>query len=85
MNCDECAGKVRKLDKKIGGWACIALGLFAGLRLDPNLSIKFAGSAFFWLILFIVPGVLLIRSKPRYNFWCQSCKKMVSVKEAENK
>lgn len=82
MNCTECDGKVRRLDKRIGGLACFALALLMGLRLDPELSFRFAGSMFFWLILFIVPGMLLLLSKPRYNFWCSSCKKMVSPRPA---
>jgi hypothetical protein len=83
MNCTECNGKVRKLDKKAGGWICIALGLMAGLRLDPDWSLRFAGSAYLWLIIFVVPGFMLLRAKPRYNYWCSHCKKMVSAKKIE--
>ena len=64
MNCSECNRKVRKLDKKVGGWICIALGLMTGLRLDPDWSLRFAGSAYLWLIIFVVPGFMLLRAKP---------------------
>ncbi|GEM_PF-3846247 len=82
MVCDKCSSKVRKHDKRIAGWLCIIIGVYSGLKLSPTLSFKFAGSLYLWFILFIVPGVLLVISKPRYNYWCSKCKRMVSVKES---
>ncbi|CCH48585.1 protein of unknown function [Pseudodesulfovibrio piezophilus C1TLV30] len=36
MNCTECDGKIHKLDKRIGGLVCIALGLVTSLSVSMD-------------------------------------------------
>ncbi len=85
MNCSECDGKIKKLDKKLAGWILIALAVLTSLQLNPTLSFKFGLSTYLWLVIYMVPALMLLRSKPRYNYWCSNCKRMVSPKETENK
>ncbi|WP_419785750.1 hypothetical protein [Pseudodesulfovibrio sp.] len=55
-----------------------------GLQLKPAWSAWFAGSAYLWLIMYMVPGILLLLAKPRYSYWCPHCKKMVLPKGTED-
>ncbi len=84
MQCSRCDGRLLRFDKKIGAVIVLGLGILMGLQLKPAWSAWFAGSAYLWLIMYMVPGILLLLAKPRYSYWCPHCKKMVLPKGTED-
>ena len=85
MKCNQCQGKLYRIDKWFAGWVLVFLAVIMGLPIHPALSLKFGIATYLWGVLFLVPAISLLRSKPRYTYWCSNCKSIVSVEEPEGK
>jgi len=85
MKCNQCQCKLYRIDKRFAGWVLIFLAVIMGLRINPTPSFTFGISTYIWGVLFLVPAITLLRSTPRYTYWCSNCKSIVSPKEPGDK
>jgi hypothetical protein len=64
MKCNQCQGKLYRIDKRFAGWVLVFLAVIMGLPIHPALSLKFGIATYIWGVLFLVPAISLLRSKP---------------------